>query len=146
MRVLIRGGKEEQARLIAAALTGGGLVLAEEAAPFDILLTLGEPDRIVVGALCIDLARRRVARSGRPVRLTATEFAILGLLARAARPVPRAELLREVWNYRFDPGTNMVAAHMSRLRAKIGGATVAWTAAGYILQSDATDGPHAPRN
>lgn len=73
-----------------------------------------------VGALVIDRALRRVERAGQPIGLLAREFALLEHLAiNAGSVVSRPALLAAVWGLNFDPGTNVVAVHMSRLRAKI---------------------------
>ena len=72
------------------------------------------------GELRIDLIDRRVERAGRLIRLPLREFDLLANLARVPdRPLSRAALLRAVWRIDFDPGTNRVEVHMSRLRAKI---------------------------
>ncbi len=78
------------------------------------------PGRIDCDDLHIDLIDRRVERAGRPIRLPLREFDLLANLARVPdRPVSRATLLRAVWQIDFDPGTNRVEVHMSRLRARI---------------------------
>lgn len=70
--------------------------------------------------LRIDLIDRRVERAGRLIRLPLREFDLLANLARVPdRPISHAALLKAVWRIDFDPGTNRVAVHMSRLRAKI---------------------------
>jgi two-component system, OmpR family, response regulator len=75
---------------------------------------------LTVGGLQIDPVDRRVEREGRLVRLLPREYALLLHLARSAeRCVGRAELLAAVWGLRFDPGTNVVEVHVSRLRAKL---------------------------
>ncbi len=72
------------------------------------------------GELRIDLIDRRVERAGRIIRLPLREFDLLANLARVPdRPMSRAALLRAVWRIDFDPGTNRVEVHMSRLRAKV---------------------------
>ena len=72
------------------------------------------------GELRIDLIDRRVERAGRLIRLPLREFDLLANLARVpGRPVSRDALLRAVWRIDFDPGTNRVEVHMSRLRAKV---------------------------
>ncbi len=64
-------------------------------------------------------ARRRSA--ARALDLTAREFALLAYLAQRAGPVvTRTELLAQVWEARFDPGSNLVEVHVSRLRDKLG--------------------------
>lgn len=72
------------------------------------------------GELRIDLIDRRVERAGRIIRLPLREFDLLANLARVPdRPLSRDALLRAVWRLDFDPGTNRVEVHMSRLRAKV---------------------------
>lgn len=69
----------------------------------------------------MDLLRRRVLVNGVEVRLTGREFQILEILCRNAdRVVTRSMLLEGVWDYRFDPQTNIVDQHVSRLRHKLG--------------------------
>lgn len=76
--------------------------------------------RLGAGELHIDLIDRRVERAGRLIRLPLREFDLLANLARVpGRTVSRATLLKAVWRIDFDPGTNRVAVHMSRLRAKV---------------------------
>ena len=73
-----------------------------------------------IGELLIDRIARRVTRAGRALSLLPREYALLLHLAQhAGTPVPRAELLEAVWGLRFDPGTNVLAVHVSRLRAKL---------------------------
>jgi len=80
-------------------------------------LTAGQ---IGAGELRIDLIDRRVERAGRLIRLPLREFDLLANLARVPdRPMSRAALLQAVWRIDFDPGTNRVEVHMSRLRAKV---------------------------
>lgn len=72
------------------------------------------------GDLRIDLIDRRVERAGLLIRLPLREFDLLANLARIPdRPLSRDALLRAVWRLDFDPGTNRVEVHMSRLRAKV---------------------------
>jgi DNA-binding response OmpR family regulator len=72
------------------------------------------------GEVSLDLARRRVARSGRRVELSPREFDLLLALVRAkGELVSREALLRDVWDMNFDPGTNVVDVHVGRLRRKI---------------------------
>lgn len=75
---------------------------------------------IGVGELIIDRVTRTVTRAGRRIRLFPREYALLlHLVQHAGHPVSRSELLQAVWGLRFDPGTNVVAVHVSRLRAKL---------------------------
>jgi len=101
-------------------------------------LTAGQ---IGAGELRIDLIGRRVERAGRLIRLPLREFDLLANLARVPdRPMSRDALLRAVWRLDFDPGTNRVEVHMSRLRAKVDRG-FAWpmlwtvTGRGYALRS-----------
>jgi two-component system OmpR family response regulator len=76
-----------------------------------------EPARIAVAGLVLDTVGRTVSRGGRRVELTNREFRILEYLARnAGRVVTRSMLLEQVWDYHFDPKTNIVDQHVSRLR------------------------------
>ena len=72
------------------------------------------------GDLHIDLARRKVRRRGRRVDLTPREYDLLVALVRADGEVrSREELLRDVWDIEFNPGTNAVDVHLGRLRKKL---------------------------
>jgi two-component system, OmpR family, response regulator len=73
-----------------------------------------------VGDLEIDLLSRNVTRAGKRIELLAQEFKILEYLLRhAGEIVTRTMLLEKVWDFHFDPKTNIVETHISRLRAKI---------------------------
>jgi DNA-binding response OmpR family regulator len=81
--------------------------------------------RLDLGPLRLESAERRAYLNGAPVDLTAKEYALLSHLAhRLDRVVPRSELLAQVWGTSFDPGSNLVDVHVSRLREKLGAA--AW--------------------
>jgi two-component system, OmpR family, response regulator len=68
----------------------------------------------------MDLLRREVRRSGKPIELQPREFQLLEFLLRhAGQVVTRTMLLEGVWDYHFDPQTNVIDVHISRLRAKI---------------------------
>lgn len=85
-----------------------------------IRLAHGEQPRLVLGDLVIHLVDRGIERAGRPIPLLAREYALLLYLARRpGEAVSRRELLRAIWRLDFDPGTNSVEVHISRLRAKI---------------------------
>jgi two-component system OmpR family response regulator len=76
---------------------------------------------VAVGPLMVNLLERRATVGGSPVTLTPREFALLGYLARSAgRVVPRTELLAKVWETTFDPGSNVVEAHVKNIREKLG--------------------------
>jgi DNA-binding response OmpR family regulator len=76
--------------------------------------------RLRVGVLELDPASRAVRVSGRPVALTATEFALLRVLAAAPTTVhTKAELLRAVWGYRSTSSSRTLDSHCCRLRGKL---------------------------
>jgi two-component system OmpR family response regulator len=73
-----------------------------------------------VGDLEMDLIKRRVMRSGQVLDLQPMEFKLLEFLLRhAGQVVTRTMLLEGVWDFHFDPKTNVVETHISRLRAKV---------------------------
>lgn len=73
-----------------------------------------------VGDLRMDLLSRSVKRGGKPIELQPREFRLLECLMRhAGQVVTRTMLLENVWDYHFDPQTNVIDVHISRLRAKI---------------------------
>ena len=76
--------------------------------------------RLTLGDLEMDLLRREVRRSGRAIDLKPREFRLLEFLLRhAGQVVTRTMLLEGVWDYHFDPQTNVIDVHISRLRQKI---------------------------
>lgn len=78
------------------------------------------PSRITMGKVQLDRLSRLVTVAGRNVRLTPKEYMFLEHLAlNPGRTVSRMELLRRVWGLTFDPGSNVVDAHLARLRAKL---------------------------
>lgn len=75
---------------------------------------------VTVGDLEIEPLSRTVKRAGHKVDLKPREYRLLEFLARNAdRVVTRTMLLEQVWDYHFDPGTNVVDVHISRLRRKL---------------------------
>ncbi len=80
----------------------------------------GPPTRLVVGDLEMDLLSRTVRRRNRRIDLQPLEFRLLEFLMRhAGEVVTRTMLLEGVWDYHFDPQTNVIDVHVSRLRQKI---------------------------
>jgi DNA-binding response OmpR family regulator len=80
-----------------------------------------EDGLIRAGGLTLDSHRRTADRGAGAIGLTAREFLLLKYLLRSAGEVcTRADLLREVWGYAFDPGTNVVDVCIRRLRTKLG--------------------------
>jgi two-component system, OmpR family, response regulator len=75
---------------------------------------------LLVSGLEIDLMKRLVRRSGQIIDLQPTEFRLLEYLVRhAGQVVTRTMLLENVWDFHFDPKTNIVETHISRLRSKL---------------------------
>ncbi|HXF54802.1 MAG TPA: response regulator transcription factor [Hyphomicrobiaceae bacterium] len=99
--------------------------------------------RYVVGDLVLDRLSRRVTRAGETIPLQPREYRLLEyLMKNAGQIVTRTMLLEKVWDYHFDPQTNVIDVHISRLRAKIDKNfdkpllhTV--RGAGYMISSDA---------
>jgi two-component system OmpR family response regulator len=90
------------------------------------------------GTLTLDLLRRRVDVGGgrRPVELSEREFGLLRhLMSRPGQACTREELLADVWQVDFDPGTNVVDVYIHRLRDKLGrGAIRTVRNLGYVLE------------
>ncbi|HEX4153406.1 MAG TPA: response regulator transcription factor [Steroidobacteraceae bacterium] len=81
---------------------------------------LAEPTTLVVGDLSMNLLTREVFRAGQKIDLQSREFALLELLMRhPGRPIPKAMILEHVWDYSFDPQTNVVDVLAHRLRSKL---------------------------
>ncbi|MBP2303056.1 response regulator transcription factor [Azospirillum picis] len=79
-----------------------------------------EETRLKVGDLEMDLLARKVRRAGRSIELHPREFKLLEYLARnAGNVVTRTMLLENVWEFHFDPQTNVIEVHIARLRQKI---------------------------
>lgn len=80
------------------------------------------PATLKVGGLSLDLLSRTAARGRRTIELSNKEFQILEYLMRhSGQVVTRTMLTEAVWDYSFNPGTNVIDVHVSRLRAKIDG-------------------------
>jgi len=76
--------------------------------------------KLKVADLTLDLLSREVARNGQRIPLQPREFKLLEFLMRhSGQVVTRTMLLEYVWDYHFDPQTNVIDVHISRLRAKI---------------------------
>ncbi len=119
---------ELEARLAALARRAGQ-------APAQTALKLGD--------LEVDLLARKAVRAGRDIALQPKEFAVLEYLLRhAGQVVTRTMLLEHVWGYHFDPQTNVIDVHISRLRQKIDKGFAApllhtVRGAGYCLRAEA---------
>ena len=114
-----------------AGLRAGGddyltkpFAFAELLARLEALLRRGQPSAgetcLRVADLEMDLLTREVARAGRSIELQPREFRVLEYLMRhAGHVVTRTMLLESVWGYNFDPQTNVIDVHISRLRQKV---------------------------
>ena len=81
---------------------------------------LSEPTRLTVGDLTMNLLTREVTRGGRNIELQRLEFSLLEYLMRnAGRVVSKTMIMEHVWDYNFDPQTNVVESRICRLRDKI---------------------------
>ena len=111
-------------------------VLARRSSPAEAQTTLA------VGGLVLDRLSRKVERDGEAILLQPREFRLLEyLMKNAGKVVTRTMLLENVWDYHFDPQTNVIDVHMSRLRAKIDkghGAALLHTVrgAGYMISDE----------
>ena len=86
----------------------------------DRLASDPQKTKLSVGDLEIDLLARVVSRGGHTIPLGAREFNLLEFLARhAGQVVTRTMMLEKIWNYHFDPGSNVVDVHIGRLRRKL---------------------------
>jgi two-component system OmpR family response regulator len=101
-----------------------------------------EPTELVVGDLRLDRPRRRVTRGGANIDLQPREYQLLEyLMAHAGAVVTRTMLLEAIWDFHFDPGTNIVETHICRLRSKIdrdGAGPLIRTirGSGYLIRAD----------
>jgi len=104
---------------------------------------VSEPTRLVLGDLSMNLLTRDVERGGKRIELQPLEFSLLEYLMRnAERVVSKTMIMEHVWDYNFDPQTNVVEVRISRLRDKIDRGfpskfihTV--RGVGYVLKSEA---------
>ena len=100
----------------------------------------GETTELAVGDLRMDLLRRVVTRQATPVELLPTEWRLLEYMMRhPGQVLTRTMLLERVWDFAFDPTTNVVDVHVSRLRRKLeahGPALIRTVrGAGYVLDA-----------
>jgi len=77
-------------------------------------------EKITIEELTIDVVGRKVTRAGKEIRLTAKEYLLLEYLARNAnRIMSKDQIMEQVWNLDFDPGSNIVEVHIYQLRRKV---------------------------
>jgi two-component system OmpR family response regulator len=78
------------------------------------------PTTLIVGDLSMNLLTREVTRAGQAIELQSREFALLELLMRhSGRPITKTMILEHIWDYSFDPQTNVVDVLAHRLRSKL---------------------------
>jgi two-component system OmpR family response regulator len=107
-------------RRTSAAPAAGGAGAVGSGAGYGASGALPSLTLLRVGPLELDALSRRVTREGRPIELTAREFQLLEfLMRRAGQVVTRTMLLEGVWDFHFDPQTNVIDVHISRLRTAI---------------------------
>jgi DNA-binding response OmpR family regulator len=79
-----------------------------------------EPSSLTAGDMSLDLLRRQVYRSGKKIELQPREFSLLEYLLRnAERTVSKTMILENIWDFHFDPQTNVVDVLVCRLRSKV---------------------------
>jgi len=100
------------------------------------------PRAIVIDDLVVDTAGHTISRGGRPVSVTAKEYALLEFLARnVGRVLGREEIAEHVWNEDFDPFSNLIEVYVNRLRRKVDAGSArpllhTRRGAGYVLSSE----------
>ena len=110
---LLDAGAED----VVLSTTPDAVIAARVAA---LLARLPRATTLRLGDLVIDRVTRGAARAGRALGLLPREYALLLHLVRhAGATLTRADLLAAVWGLNFDPGTNAIEVHISRLRAKL---------------------------
>lgn len=128
--VLILSAKASVEHRVAGLHAGGDDYLTKPFAFSELLARIhalirrathtAEPTTLSAGDLTIDLLSRVVTRSGHRIELQSREFALLELLLRnPGRPVTKTMILEHIWDYSFDPQTNVVDVLAHRLRAKV---------------------------
>lgn len=128
--VLILSAKGSVADRVRGLETGGDDYLTKPFAFSELLARLqalirrasgiSDPIRLTVGNLSVNLLTRAVTRGGKQIDLQPREYSLLEYLMRnAGRIVSKTMIMEHVWDYHFDPQTNVVEARISRLREKI---------------------------
>lgn len=128
--VIILSAKDTVDDRVAGLQTGGDDYLTKPFAFSELLARIqalirrstdqDEPTRLVVGDVSMNLITREVVRSEKTIDLQPLEFSLLEYLMRnAGRVVSKTMIMERVWDYNFDPQTNVVEARICRLRDKI---------------------------
>jgi DNA-binding response OmpR family regulator len=101
-----------------------------------------QPSILAVADLVVNTAGQTVSRGGKPIPMTAKEYALVEFLARnAGRVVGRAEIAEHVWDEEFDPFSNLIEVYVNRVRRKIDGKDAkpllhTRRGAGYVLSQN----------
>jgi two-component system copper resistance phosphate regulon response regulator CusR len=101
-----------------------------------------QPSILAVADLVVNTAGQTVTRGGKPIPMTAKEYALVEFLARnAGRVVGRAEIAEHVWDEEFDPFSNLIEVYVNRVRRKIDGKDAkpllhTRRGAGYVLSQN----------
>jgi len=83
-------------------------------------IDVSEPTKLIVGDVTINIVTREVVRTGKTIELQPLEFSLLEYLMRnAGRVVSKTMIMEHVWDYYFDPQTNVVESRIYKLREKI---------------------------
>lgn len=115
--LLLDGGADD----VVLRSDADALVVARIAA----LVRRSQPFQVQYGEIVIDTVERWVTLEGKPLVLLPREYALLQFLTRhGGSTVAHSTLHRALWGRAFDPGTNVIAVHISRLRAKLNGSAV----------------------
>ncbi len=128
--ILLLSGKASVAGLVKGLQTGGDDYLAKPFAFAELLARVQalvrrssrviEPTSLSLGDLTLDLLSRKATRAGKEIKLHAREFSLLEYLLRnPGRVVTKTAILSHVWDYSFDPKTNVVDVLLCRLRRKL---------------------------
>ena len=128
--VIILSARDTVDDRVAGLQTGGDDYLTKPFAFSELLARIqalirrstdqSEPNRLVVGDVCMNLITREVVRSEKTIDLQPLEFSLLEYLMRnAGRVVSKTMIMEHVWDYYFDPQTNVVESRIYKLREKI---------------------------
>ena len=127
-RVLILSGRREVSDRVAGLQAGADDYLIKPFSFQELLVRMHtllrraeeKSETLTVADLVLDPQRHTVERAGKPIKLSQREYALLEYLMRnAGHVVTRTMLLEHVWDYHFDPQTNVIDVQISRLRQKI---------------------------
>ncbi len=125
--VIVVSGEESVAERVRGLRMGADDYVTKKVEPEELLARIEAVVRrrrslapFDFGDLRVDPVRRRVERTGKSIELSPKEYDLLLALVRAGgEVVARQDLLREVWDMDFDPGTNLLDVHVGRLRRKV---------------------------